>query len=102
MNALLHNADVHGGGGEGGTNPPRLSELRVVEFSGKNQRIALEEYSRLVMRFVVLGQYLTQFWTGGGSKVKFREIGNFSILLRYISKTINRSDKPPPPCTGDG
>ena len=37
------------GGGE--YDRPRLSKLSVVELSRKNQRIALDEYSRLVVRF---------------------------------------------------
>ena len=67
------------GGGVDAT-PPRVSRLRVVELSGKRQlllfqlllhqllqlhqlhqlQIASDEYPRLVVRFLVLGQYLTQ------------------------------------------
>ena len=35
----------------GGATPPGVSKLSVVELSGTNQRIALDEYSRLVVRF---------------------------------------------------
>ena len=42
--------------------PPGVWKLSVVELSGKNQRIALDEYSRLVVRFLILGQKLTPFW----------------------------------------
>ena len=58
MHADFHNTYVQGGGVD--ATPPRVSKLRVVELSGKNQRIALDEYSRLVVRFLILGQYLTQ------------------------------------------
>ena len=46
----------------GGATPPPLgvSKRSVVELSGKDQQIALAEYSRLVVLFLVLGQYLTQ------------------------------------------
>ena len=37
------------------------SKLTVVELSGKDQRIALDKHSRLVVRFLVLGQYLAKF-----------------------------------------
>ena len=48
-----------GGGGVDAT-PPRISKRRVVELSVKKRRIARDEFSRLVVRFLVLGQYLTQ------------------------------------------
>ena len=48
-----------GGGGVDAT-LHRVSKLNAVKFSRKNRRIALDEYSRLVVRFLVLGQYLTQ------------------------------------------
>ena len=37
-----------------------MVERSVVELRGKDQQIALVEYSRLVVLFLVLGQYLTQ------------------------------------------
>ena len=41
--------------------PPRVSKPSVVEHSEKKQRIALDEYWRLVVRFFyILGQHLTQ------------------------------------------
>ena len=46
--------------GGGDTTPTRF-ETKVVELSNKNLRIALDEYSRLVVRFFILGQNLTQF-----------------------------------------
>ena len=50
-------------GGGGLVRPPLgVSKRSVVELSGKNQQIALAEYSRLVVLFLVLGQYLTQLW----------------------------------------
>ena len=49
------------GGGAGWCDPPLgVSKRSVVELSGKDQQIALAEYSRLVALFLVLGQYLTQ------------------------------------------
>ena len=38
-------------GGGGDATPPRISTLSVVEVNGKKQRIARDEYSRLVVRF---------------------------------------------------
>ena len=46
--------------GGGRIDPPRVSKLRVLKFSEKKRRISLDKYSRLVVRFFVLGQYLTQ------------------------------------------
>ena len=68
--------------GGGGCDPPGVSKLSVVELSGKNQRIALDEYSRLVVRFLILGKKLTPFW---GSKVKFsRNRRFFNFTLPYF------------------
>ena len=51
------------GGGVGATPPPfGVSKRSVVELRGNNQQIALAEYLRLVVLFLVLGQYLTQLW----------------------------------------
>ena len=48
-------------GGEGWCDPPLgVSKRSVVDLSGKDQQIALAEYSRLVVLFLVLGHYLTQ------------------------------------------
>ena len=60
MHAVFHNADVQGGGRIGP--PPHVSKVRVVELSGKKQRIALDKCSRLVVRLLVLGKYLTEFF----------------------------------------
>ena len=46
--------------GGGRCDPPRVSKLTVVGLSRKDRRIALDEYSRFVVRFLVLDQYLTQ------------------------------------------
>ena len=54
MPADFHNVDVQGGGVDA-TPPPRVSILMVVELSGKNRRVARDEYSRLVVRFLTLG-----------------------------------------------
>ena len=42
------------GGGVDKTLPTRVSKLRVAELSRKKQWIALDDYSRLVVRFFVL------------------------------------------------
>ena len=49
---------VCGGGVD--TTPARF-ETKGRRAYQKNQQIALDEYSRLVVRFLVLGEYLTQF-----------------------------------------
>ena len=52
MHGRFHNANVQGGGDD---MTPRVSKLRVVELSGKKQRIALQKYSRfVVVRFLIL------------------------------------------------
>ena len=47
--------------GRGGVDatPPGVSKLIVVSLREKNQSIALDEYSRLVVYFLTLGQHLT-------------------------------------------
>ena len=41
---------------KGGYDPPRVSKLSIAELSEKKkQRIALDKYSRLVARFLILG-----------------------------------------------
>ena len=63
-------------GGGGWCDPPLgVSKRSVVELSGKDQQIALAEYSRLVVLFLVLGQYLTQLW-----QVKGQIFGNSMIF----------------------
>ena len=42
--------------------PPWRFQRSVVELRGKDQQIALAEYSRLVVLFSVLDQYWTQLW----------------------------------------
>ena len=66
---------------EGGwCDPPRVSKLSVVEFSGKNQWIALDDYSRWHC-FLILVQNLTLFW----SKVIFsRNKSFFNFALVYF------------------
>ena len=56
-----------------------VSKRSVVELSGKDQHIALAEYSRLVVLFLVLDQYLTQLW-----QVKGQIFGN-SIIFQLSS-----------------
>ena len=57
------------------TPPLGVSKQSVVELSGKDQQITLAEYSRLVVLFLVLGQYLTQLW-----QVKSQIFGNSMIF----------------------
>ena len=59
----------------GGATPLGVSKRSVVELSGKDQQIALAVYSRLVVLFLVLGQYLTQLW-----QVKCQIFGNSMIF----------------------
>ena len=67
--------------GGGGVRPPLgVSKRSVVELSGKHQQIALTEYSRLVVLFLVLGQYLTQLW-----QVKSQIFGNYMMFHLYES-----------------
>ena len=44
----------------GWCDPAGVSKRSVVELRGTDQQIALAEYSRSVVLFLVLGQYLTQ------------------------------------------
>ena len=55
-------------GGGGDKTPTRFEINGRGACEKQKQRIALDEYSRLVVRYFVLGQYLSHFW---GSKVKF-------------------------------
>ena len=56
-------ATFAGLGGGGLVRPPLgVSKRSFVELRGKDQQIALAEYSRLVVLFLVLGIYLTQLW----------------------------------------
>ena len=65
----------------GGYDPPLgVSKRSVIELSGKDQQIALAEYSRLVVLFLVLGQYLTQLW-----QVKGQNFGNSMVFQFYAS-----------------
>ena len=65
----------------GGVRPPLgVSKRSFVELSGKDQQIALAEYSRLVVLFLVLGQYLTQLW-----QVKGQIFGNYMVFQLYES-----------------
>ena len=60
VQAFLITRTVRGVGGD--TTPPSDSKLRVVELRGKDQPLGLDEYSRLLVSFFTLGQYLTQLW----------------------------------------
>ena len=63
----------------GGATPLDVSKRSVVELSGKDQQIALADYSRFVVLFLVLGQYLAQLW-----QVKGQIFGN-SMILNFTS-----------------
>ena len=82
-----------------GVRPPLgVFKRSVVELRGKDQQIALAEYSRLVVLFLVIGQYLTQLWQVKGQIL--RNYILFSTLRVHISKTVYRSDmKPSPACS---
>ena len=67
-------------GGGGGATPLGVSKRSVAELSGKYQQLYLAEYSRLVVLFLVLGQYLTELW-----KMKGQIFGNFMIFQLYES-----------------
>ena len=60
--------------------PLGVSNRSVVELSGKDQQIALAEYLRMVVLFLVLGQYLTQLW-----QVKGQIFGNSMDFQIYES-----------------
>ena len=60
--------------------PLGVSKRSVVELNGKDQQIALAEYSLLVVLFLVLGQNLTQLW-----QVKGQIFGNYMIFQLYES-----------------
>ena len=53
--------------------------------SAWNQQIVLAEYSRLVVLFLVLGQYLTQLW-----QVKGHIFGNSMIFQLYESISLTQ------------
>ena len=44
-----------------GCDPLGVSKRSVVELRGEDQQIALAEYPRLVVVFLVLGQYLIRY-----------------------------------------
>ena len=62
--------------------PPPLAFSNEASYSlaEKDQQIALAEYSRLVVLFLILGQYLTQLW-----QVKGQIFGNSMIFQLYES-----------------
>ena len=68
--------------GGGGATPLGVSKRSVVELSGKDQQIALAEYSRLVVLFLVLVLvlFLTQLWQAKG-----QIFGNSMIFHLYQS-----------------
>ena len=75
--------------------PPGVSKRSVVELRGKDRQIVLAEYSRLVVLFLVLGQYVTQLW-----QVKGQIFRNSMIFQFYESVSVklsNRSGMQPSP-----
>ena len=71
---------------EGGCDPPGVWKLSVEELSGKHQRIALDKYSRLVVRFLILGQKLTPSW-GVKSQI-FAKSAIFQIYIIIFRKLL--------------
>ena len=81
-----------------GATPLGVSKWSVVELRGKDQQIALAEYSRLVVLFLVIDQYFTQFWQVQGQI--FGKLYDFSTSRVHNGKTIYRSGmKPSPVCS---
>ena len=75
--------------GGGRCDPPRVSKLRVVEFSGKNGGLLSTSTRDWWCFFLVLGQYLTQL-----CEVKCQCFAKSTIFQIYISifKNISRSE----------
>ena len=80
-----HFAILDGTRGVGATPSLCVSKVSIVELSEKKHRIALEEYSRLVVRFLTLGQNLTQLREVNGQN--FPESAIFHIYT-YISQKL--------------
>ena len=68
------------GGGGSWCDPLGVSTRSVAELHGKDQQIALAEYSRLVVLRLALGQCLTQLW-----QVKGQIFRNSMIFQLYES-----------------
>ena len=70
--------------------PLRVSKVNVVKLSGKNQRVALDECSRLVARFSTLDKHLTQLWEVKGQvfprSALFYIYKSISPILLTVSK----------------
>ena len=64
--------------------PLGVSKRSVVELCGKDQQIALAEYSRLVVSVLVLDQYLVQLW-----QVRIFRNYMFFQLFEFISATLS-------------
>ena len=63
----------------GGVRPPWRFETKRRRAYRKKQRIALEDYSRLVVRFWILGKKITTFWG-----VKGQIFAKTAIIQLYI------------------
>ena len=72
----------------GWCDPLGVSKVSVVELSGKHQRIAFDECLRLVLRFLTLGQSLTQLWGVNG---QFSWNRQFFILTGLTLHLLNVS-----------
>ena len=70
------------GRGGGRCDPPGVSKLSVVALRNQDQSIALNEYSRLVIYLLTLGQYLTQLW-----QVKGQISGKTYNFPNYLANT---------------
>ena len=64
-----------------GAAPLGVSKPSVVELWGKDQQIALVGYSRLVVVFLVQGQYLTQLW-----QIRGQIFALFLVLGQYLTQ----------------
>ena len=71
----------------------KLRPLSVGALRDKEQLLGLNEYSRVVYRFLTLGQYLTQLWRVKGQiSAIFSGNLSFSTLKANIYKTMKGSD----------
>ena len=69
----------------GDATPLDVSKRSVVELRGEDQQIDLADYSRLVILFLVLGQYSTQLW-----QVKGQIFANSMIFFCFTSPYLQK------------
>ena len=81
--STLHFAILDGTGGEGvGVTPLGIFKVSIIELSRKGQRIALDEYSRLMVLFDPRSKFDPVM---RGERSNFPKIGKFSYLQVDIS-----------------